>query len=445
MCPSFESDAARGSGVMSPAAGAFRTSDDDICHCSTLGAMSPDRRPARDSSRSVRSTWLYTLASFVFFVGFYAAFIALLMFDNLAGADEPNTPLVTTVIVLQLVAGAVQVRFCWFLQVGRGGGLPHPAWVTALLASAIAVWTIGLFTPETALLSGAALWTAMCLIASLFPHPWRWTTVLLGALVFAGHMVLASSTGQVAAAPNVAPMIVYGIAMPFMLISGLWWWQIVVELDRHRRSAGQLAVAQERLRFAADLHDIQGHHLQVISLKAELAERLLAADVEAARENIHEVRTIAKQALEETRSLVAGYRQVSLDDELENAREVLTASGARCLLRLGDLPTDAAVRGALASVVREATTNILRHSEASEVTIVVDAGADGWTIEIVNDGVSDEPVATGGSGLAGMRERVSAAGGTLVSGVEQGRFRLRAALPDAAPITVGQTAPGGAA
>ncbi|MFC3276308.1 GNAT family N-acetyltransferase, partial [Agromyces mediolanus] len=121
---------------------------------------------------------------------------------------------------------------------------------------------------------------------------------------------------------------------------------------------------QERLRFASDLHDIQGHHLQVISLKSELAERLLERDPERARALVHEVRLIAKEALEETRSLVAGYRQVAFDEELENAREVLAASGAVCTLRLGPVPSGHEVQRALGSVVREATTNILRHSEA---------------------------------------------------------------------------------
>src|SRR5690606_35384605 len=126
---------------------------------------------------------------------------------------------------------------------------------------------------------------------------------------------------------------------------------------------------RERLRFAADLHDIQGHHLQVIALKSELAERLLDTNPDAAREHIHETRTIARQALEETRSLVYGYRDVALADELENAREVLAAAGARCELDIGVLPDDAEARRTLALVVREATTNILRHSAATKAWI----------------------------------------------------------------------------
>ncbi|BDZ55310.1 hypothetical protein GCM10025870_23830 [Agromyces marinus] len=239
-------------------------------------------------------------------------------------------------------------------------------------------------------------------------------------------------------------LVLYAVMLPFMILTSLWFWWVVQELDRHRRASAELAVTRERLRFASDLHDIQGHHLQVISLKAELAERLLAIDPDAAREHLHETRLIAQQALEETRHLVAGYREIALDDELENAREVLAAAGARCELRVAALPEDAAVRGALGAVVREATTNILRHAEASEVRIEVESGADGASLVIVNDGVRVEGAREAGagagagsgrvpgSGLAGLRERLAAVGGRLdtrVAGRSGDRFEVRAGVP----------------
>jgi two-component system sensor histidine kinase DesK len=195
----------------------------------------------------------------------------------------------------------------------------------------------------------------------------------------------------------------------------------------------------------------------VISLKSELAERLLEIDPAAARELVHETRLIAKQALEETRSLVAGYRHVAFDDELENAREVLTASGAECTLRLGPLPADALAQSALASVVREATTNILRHSEATTVTIDLTTTSERVELAIVNDGVPVQsthatdatdasvpgPAARGvvsraqGSGVAGLRERLAAVGGTLETSTDASgtRFELRATVPVGARVT----------
>ncbi|WP_194409465.1 sensor histidine kinase [Microbacterium cremeum] len=398
----------------------------------------PNSSPSSTHSRSVRHTWLYTLGSIVFFVGFFAVFVALLMLETFAAESGALT---AAIIVLQLVAGAVQIRYCWFLRVGRGGGLPSGWWTAALLAPAAAVWVLGLLPDGFGFTAGASLWAATCLIACLVPRRGRWLLLALGAVMLLGHALLAAAlTGApfaFAASGGAWATSVYALLLPFMVITSLWWWEIVVELDRNRRAAAQLAVAQERLRFASDLHDIQGHHLQVISLKAELAERLLSRDPDAARENIREVRLIAKQALEETRSLVAGYRQVALDEELENAREVLTATGARCTLQIAVLPSDAASRSALASVVREATTNILRHSEATEVSIVLSTDGEDGVLEIVNDGVMDDagPRASGGSGIAGLRERLASVGGALDSGISDGRFALRARVPLTAAVT----------
>lgn len=396
-----------------------------------------------ERSRSVHTTWLYTLSSIVFFVGFFAGFVALIMLE--AYSTAPSA-LGAALIVLQLVAGAVLIRFCWFLQVGRGGGLPGAAWTTALFVPAVTAWVLGLFSPGYELLAATSLWAACCLVVCLLPKPWRWPALGASAIVFVAHPVIATvaldAPFPYATGGSVWAISIYALTLPFMLLSSLWWWEIVVELDRHRRSAAELAVTQERLRFASDLHDIQGHHLQVISLKSELAERLLARDPGAAREHIHEVRLIAKDALEETRSLVAGYRQVSLADELENAREVLTAAGADCELRLGELPTDATTRSALASVVREATTNILRHSAATQVSIVLSSDPISGRCELViaNDGASAEAVrgsGAAGSGLAGLRERLAAVGGTIetLTDASGARFELRVSVPEAAEVT----------
>ena len=393
-----------------------------------------------EHSRSVHTTWLYTLGSIVFFVGFFAVFVALIMLEPYAASP---TTLGAVLIVLQLISGAAQIRFCWFLRAGRGGGLPGVGWTTLLFAPAAATWVVGLFSPGNEFVAGAALWAACCLAVCLLPKAWRWPALAASAVLFIAHPVIATvvlgapfpfTTGRIA-----WPVAIYAVTLPFMLLSSLWWWEIVVELDRHRRTAGELAVTRERLRFASDLHDIQGHHLQVISLKSELAERLLERDPDAAREHIHEVRLIAKEALEETRSLVAGYRRVALVDELENAREVLTAAGADCDLRLGELPADASARSALASVVREATTNILRHSSATHVSIVLSTVDGRCDLVIANDGASVGEVgsAAAGSGLEGLRERLAAVGGTLEASTDaaRGRFELRVSVPVVAEVT----------
>ncbi|MCD5346034.1 sensor histidine kinase [Agromyces sp. S2-1-8] len=413
--------------------------------------------PAEPAARSVHTTWLYTLASIVFFFGFFDLIVGLSMLEtvvNVGGgldtalrAYSTDRLLAIAVLALQIIATATQIRYCWFLRVGRGGGLPHPGWTAALIAPAALVWLVGLAAPGDALVAAVPLWAAASLIAALLPKPQRRLTLLIGAILTAAHVAIFTTLHGTPApegpqGSNTFMIGLFAVILPFMLLTSLWWWEVVVQLDRNRRTAAELAVTQERLRFASDLHDIQGHHLQVISLKSELAERLLEIDPVAARELVHETRMIAKEALEETRSLVAGYRQVAFDDELENAREVLTASGAACELRLSPLPADAAAQSALASVVREATTNILRHSEAATVTIALTTEGGRCELRIVNDGISNQdasapatPRAAGsrapGSGLAGLRERLAAVGGTLEhdEDASAGTFELRATVP----------------
>lgn len=426
-----------------------------------------------EPARSVQTTWLYTLGSIVFFFGFLDLVVALSMLEAYLRTDDPVT---AVLVVLMLVASATQLRYCWFLRVGRGGGLPNPWWTAALLAPAVIVWVLGLFSQADALAAAVPLWAAASLIACLLPKPQRRLVLLVALVTVIAHPMLATAvTGEqfvFGRTSDTWMIAIFAAMLPVMLLSSMWWWEVVVQLDRHRRTAAELAVTQERLRFASDLHDIQGHHLQVISLKSELAERLLEIDPAAARELVHETRLIAKQALEETRSLVAGYRHVAFDDELENAREVLTASGAECTLRLGPLPADALAQSALASVVREATTNILRHSEATTVTIELTTTSEHVELAIVNDGVAvqsavtdatDASAATNstgatdasapgstagpavgpavtrapGSGLAGLRERLAAVGGTLETATDASgtRFKLRATVPVGARVT----------
>jgi two-component system sensor histidine kinase DesK len=385
-------------------------------------------------ARSVQTTWTYTLGSIVF------VFVVLdaLVLSVAAGAFTASEDLRDAALVVLVIAtAALHVRYCWFLRVGRGGGLPRPAWTVAVIAPAVFVWALGLVTPGAGLYAALPLWMSLNAIAPLLATARRWTLLAAGAVVTLAHPFLAAAAFDNALEPARSSgswlLVFYALLLPAMVLSGLWWWEIVVTLDRHRSAAAELAVAEERLRFAADLHDIQGHHLQVIALKTELAERLLAVNPDAARENLHEARLIAKQALEETRSLVAGYRDVDLASELENAREVLTASGADCTLTLGALPADLEVRRVLALVVREATTNILRHSTASWAAISLETTAAGSsTLRVVNNESAPETDTgqrTLSSGLTGLRERVASIGGRLDTARTGDAFELTVVVP----------------
>ncbi|MFJ9644553.1 sensor histidine kinase [Streptomyces sp. NPDC004244] len=211
-----------------------------------------------------------------------------------------------------------------------------------------------------------------------------------------------------------------------------WLLKMVYELDRARELQAQLAVAEERLRFGRDLHDVMGRNLAVIALKSELAVQLARRDRPEAVTQMIEVQRIARESQREVRDVVRGYREADLAAELEGARGVLTAAGMDC--RVEAEPgrrLRPEVQSALGWVVREATTNVLRHGDARTCVIRLTAPEDGeLTLVVENDGAPEAPAGPPGSGLAGLRERLAVLDGTLDAGpVGDGRFRLRARIP----------------
>ncbi|MFF5447332.1 sensor histidine kinase [Streptomyces sp. NPDC012888] len=230
-------------------------------------------------------------------------------------------------------------------------------------------------------------------------------------------------------------LVIGGGLLTFTFGFSRWLLTTVWELDGARELQARLAVAEERLRFGRDLHDVMGRNLAVIALKSELAVQLARRGRPEAVEQMIEVQRIARESQREVRDVVRGYREADLAVELEGARGVLAAAGINCRVELRDrreLP--AAVQSALGWVVREATTNVLRHGDARNVVIRLYAGKgegeDGLVLDVENDGAPAEPAGTPGSGLAGLRERLAVLEGTLDAGtVAGGRFRLRAVVP----------------
>jgi two-component system sensor histidine kinase DesK len=201
------------------------------------------------------------------------------------------------------------------------------------------------------------------------------------------------------------------------------------QLHQAREEVGRLAVAEERLRFARDLHDLLGHSLSVIVLKAELAGRLGATEPERAAQEVRDVERVARGALREVREAVAGYRQLGLSQELESARATLGAVGIDTRLEAlaGALPTP--VDSILAWALREGITNVLRHSRAQRVEVRVVRSDDRVELELLDDGVGCADCGDG-NGLRGLRERVGARDGTVAAGPRpEGGFRLAVGLP----------------
>jgi two-component system sensor histidine kinase DesK len=188
-----------------------------------------------------------------------------------------------------------------------------------------------------------------------------------------------------------------------------------------------LAVQNERARIAADLHDILGHSLTVVTVKAELAQRLLDVDLERARKEIGDLERLARDALSDVRATAMGVRGISLPGEIAAAREALAAAHVTCELpgAADDVPTGN--RELFAWTIREAVTNIVRHSRASRCEVVLTPGS----VEIVDDGVGECGPSPDGQGLPGLRRRAEALGAKLTVGGrrDQPGFRVRVEVP----------------
>ncbi|GAA3883940.1 histidine kinase [Saccharothrix violaceirubra] len=233
-------------------------------------------------------------------------------------------------------------------------------------------------------------------------------------LVFGGTAIVVAAGGVLG-----RPSLFDGVLMPGLsmlvytgsLLTQLWFWDVVLRLEKARETERALAVAEERLRFAADLHDIQGHHLQAIALKAELAERLAGRDDEQARRHARDAADLARTALRETRDVVQGYRRASLGTEITNAVGVLRAAGIDAEVTGDAAAVPPPLQPLFGALVREGTTNVLRHSRARRCRleiVVVDGRVD---VRLGNDGAGapGEP----GAGIAGLRERFAAVGGRI--------------------------------
>jgi signal transduction histidine kinase len=209
---------------------------------------------------------------------------------------------------------------------------------------------------------------------------------------------------------------------------------LVGELHSARNELAQLAVADERLRFARDLHDLLGLSLSAITLKGELAHRLVHTYPARAKQEVAEILDVARRALTDVRSVAKGYQDLSLEQEAWSAKSVLAASNIDTHLELDytDLPVP--VRTTLGAVLREGVTNVLRHSKAEHCEITVRQATDEVCLDIVNDGVDDDddtqPDDDGGNGIRNLSVRVAELSGQTTAGLDQdGRFRLHVAIP----------------
>ncbi|MEI5099127.1 histidine kinase [Streptomyces sp. PmtG] len=220
------------------------------------------------------------------------------------------------------------------------------------------------------------------------------------------------------------PLVVIGLSR----MSGM-----IVQLHHSRAELARLAVAGERLRFARDLHGVLGSGLSAISLKCELAYRLIADAPAKAQDELTDVLRTSRKALADVRSVSRGYREMSLSGEADAAVSMLAAAGIHTQLRMDCGPLPGEVDTVLATLLREGLTNLLRHSKAEQCVIKADARAGSVVLSLANDG-SARPAraanAGADGGLATLERRVAALGGSLTHGTgDDGWFRLVATVP----------------
>ncbi|MFC7813074.1 sensor histidine kinase [Streptomyces sp. NPDC057367] len=320
----------------------------------------------------------------------------------------------------------------------------RPLWVLAVLTMVIAAaaLTFAKRGPDNDAAAAAAGGVFGCVVTigsgvlALGVRSHRHTAALvLGVATGTGALSLVLGAPVPAALFTAGVVLVGGGFISFTCVFSVWLLNAVYQLDEARETRARLAVAEERLRFGRDLHDVMGRNLAVIALKSELAVQLSRRGRSEAVEQMIEVQRIAQESQREVRDVVRGYREAALEVELAGARGVLSAAGIDAVVtgETAGLPPE--VQSALGWVVREATTNVLRHGNAQKCAVAVRVSEGRAVLTVENDGVTEVTddggaARPGGSGLAGLRERLAAVDGTLEAGsAGKGVFRLRAEVP----------------
>lgn len=323
--------------------------------------------------------------------------------------------------VLSLGVVAALVAF-----VRWAGGRLFPVALPCLVVAA-AVWAYGALVVESA----TAFFGIAMVGALVAPRLPRHSAAAAVALVV---YVAAVGTTRLLVEPSVttSDFIAYVLVPTGVtaVVAGLMFpnkrfYDVVQEIEDSREREAELAVARERIRFASDLHDIQGHTLHVVKLKLALARKLVHVDPDRADAELREIHELVGDTITQTKDLAYAQRRLNLSAELENAKNLFEAAGIRVRVDR-DAEPEPRTGELLGQVLRETTTNILRHAQATEVHVTLSATG----IAVVNDGAPRGPLPELG-GLATLRERVAGAGGELTVTQDDGRFSTTAAFPHA--------------
>lgn len=341
-------------------------------------------------------------------------YLSFFLVDPIAGRTSAGEWLATAAVV----AVFLPLYFWGFWLRGRRALIP--AGLILLLGVASAPWNFG----------GSVffVYAAASLAHAVPAREARWWLLLVLGIVLAEW--------QLAGLPWLFPLVAGVLSV---MIGGINVHDAEVRrrdeaLRRSQAEVERLAQVAERERIGRDLHDLLGHTLSLITLKAELAARLLERDPVAAGREVREVEAISRRALSEVRQAVLGYRAEGLAAEIERAGSALAAAGIECRRDVSPLALDADTDRTLAFALREATTNVLRHAAARSCAISLAAEEQAVRLEVADDGRGG--ASPDGAGLAGMRERVALLGGRVERDGGDGT-RLTVIVPRRA---VGETA-----
>lgn len=377
-----------------------RTSLDRVSTQATRPAAAGDVATSRDTGRFGR---------------LLGAGVWLVFLGNPLGRLLDDTDVVRTTVgvaalalfVVVYLVGLARVR--WF-HVGRHVAL---AWgVISVMLACFAAVVPGADEQSLTMLVFVAAFATAALPA--------WQALAAVVACFAGTTLAGTAIdGWTTHGNNFAVLLAAAAVWSFRLAG-----QRAARLQQAERDLADLAVEDERSRISRDLHDILGHSLTVITVKAELAERLLDSDPERARAEIQELRALGREALADVRATAQGIRSVSLPAEIASARVALETAGITPDLPtvVDDVPTR--WRELFAWTLREGVTNVIRHSGATRCEVELAADR----IRVSDDG-RGSPGGTGGLGLDGLRRRVEGVGGSVSTESRPDGFALTVRVP----------------
>ncbi|MEH0982982.1 sensor histidine kinase [Micromonospora sp. CPCC 205556] len=380
------------------------------------------------------------------------------MTDGAAGADRRlrRARLVTLVSLASglwtslLLPGVGLAREPDALRLATGAAVvvAFAAAQTAVLYAAVTPWLAQRWRRRFQLGLAAVAALSVPLVGPVAAGAWP-TWAWLGAslvgmtpLLFRPRAAVVAAVGCVATSLAVAAAtggelgthlaVTGGVGVGIAAVNGVqvWFWDLLVAARQGQEARARLAAAEERLRFARDVHDLLGQDLTVIALKAELAARLAPVDAVRAGREAAEVQRLAGSALHRVREAVHGYRAVDLTEQLAALAEVLGSCGVRCTVVPAAQELPAGVATELAAVLREAGTNVLRHSRAGWCRIEITREDGVATMTIRNDGAGGDGGPDDHShGLRGLTERLAAVGGTVRTRRDGDVFTLTATAP----------------